>query len=388
MVGKFHTLLVTLIFCFLIASCSESEKTQPECLKIGVVCPVSDLDQPFSDGKVALKTAELIAEDLNTRGGIDIGGRRIPIKLFSSDNKMQVEETLIAVRDLINHKGVSALIGPYTSRNAIPASKLCEKSQVPMITPTSTHPSVTEGKKYIFRVCIEDTFQSESLADFAYSAGKRKAAVIFDAANEYSKYLSKVFCSEFKKLGGKIIFKENYLTGEKNFSDIIFKAADSGSDLLFLPNFSEDSSNQISAAKKAGFKGMILGSDAWYSEPLLLNPDAEGTYFSSNVSPDQMKGEGGKFIKRLNDKYGVDAAKTDFSLTTYDAMSLLFDAVKRAESTDPDRIRQALSRSRIFHGITGKFVYTEASGNPKRNVWIMKIEEGKVRLFKEIKPQP
>ena len=118
-------------------------------------------------GDSCKKAMELLAAQINQEGGLKVGDKRIPVKLYIEDNEDKAESAAAAAQKLISQNNVLAIIGPNASGNAIPAARICEDNGVIMISPWSTNPKTTENKKYVFRACFIDDFQGQVMAKFA-----------------------------------------------------------------------------------------------------------------------------------------------------------------------------------------------------------------------------
>ena len=179
-------------------------------------------------GDSCKKAAELLAAQVNQAGGLKVGDKQLPIKLFVEDNEDKAESAAAAAQKLISENNVLAILGPNASGNAIPAAQICEDAKVIMISPWSTNPKTTEGKKYVFRACFIDDFQGEVMAKFAKDNLKAKtAAVLYDVASEYNKGIAEYFKKFFEAGGGKVVAFESYTKDDKDFSSqlTLIKAA-------------------------------------------------------------------------------------------------------------------------------------------------------------------
>ncbi|WP_449243024.1 ABC transporter substrate-binding protein, partial [Desulfovibrio sp.] len=169
-------------------SCSSNDERRDE-FRIGFVAAITNpalRHNPDAPG--------LAADQANAEGGLEVGGRKLMVRLLPRDNHDHLEDTLVAVRELISHDQVTAIVGPYVSRQAIPAAVLAQNAGVLLISPTSTNPETTRGKSLAFRTCFVDTGQGRALARFAREdLGATRAAVLFDAADDYCRGVAEYF---------------------------------------------------------------------------------------------------------------------------------------------------------------------------------------------------
>src|SRR5438094_2775068 len=118
------------------------------------------------------------------------------------------------------------------------AAPVAQQSGIPMISPSSTNPKVTEIGDYIFRVCFIDPFQGLVMAKFAANTLKVKnVAILRDIKNDYSVGLADVFIENFKKMGGNIVSNESYSEGDTDFSAQLTSIRSKNPDAVFLPGY-------------------------------------------------------------------------------------------------------------------------------------------------------
>ncbi len=337
-------------------------------------------------GDSCQKAAELLAAQVNKEGGLKVGERTYPIQLFIEDNEDKAESAAAAAQKLISQNNVLAIIGPNASGNAIPAARICEDAGVIMITPWSTNPKTTEGKKFVFRACFIDDFQGEVMAKFARDNLKAQtAAVLYDVASEYNKGIAEFFKKFFEAAGGRVVAFQSYTKDDKDFSSqlTIIKAANPG--VLFLPNYYNEVPLQVQQARRLGIPCPIIGSDSWGSAELLSlgGPDLEGCYFSTHYAPDIATPTAQKFIKDYETKYGKKP--DDVAALTYDAGRLLCQAITQAGVLDRKKVRDALAAVKEFKGVTGDMKF-QGTGDPIKSAVIIQIRNGKFNYFSSVQP--
>jgi branched-chain amino acid transport system substrate-binding protein len=344
-------------------------------LKIGVSAPLS--------GDIAglgrsTKNAVLLAqEEINAKGGVRIGGAMKKVTFIIDDDENKPESTATVFQKLINQDKVVAIIGSQSSKCSNAGAPIAESAGIPQLTPWSTNPNVTKGKKYVFRACFVDTYLGSVLARFAKNKLKAgTSAVLYDVASDANKGIAEVYRDEFAKAGGKIVGFETYNTNDKDFSAQLSKIKAANPDVLFLPNYFNEVPLQVQQARKLGLTCRIIGNDAWDNPELITlgGKDMEGTYFANHYSPDVDRPASREFIAKYKKKFNsqVDAA----AALTYDSVYLLVNAIERAGKADPKAIRDALAATKDFNGVTGAIRYN-GSGDPVKGALIIRIENGK-----------
>ncbi|MDD5232425.1 MAG: ABC transporter substrate-binding protein [Syntrophales bacterium] len=366
-------------------------KSDSDSIKVGVIAELTG-DVP-AVGASCRNAAEMAVKELNDAGGIEIGGKKYPVRIYIEDNAGKADQSASSAQKLITQQRVLAIIGPNASRYAIPASEVAESAKTALITPWSTTPKTTldaktnAPKKYVFRACFTDPFQGRVVAKFVLENLKaKKAAVLYDVASEYNKGIAEIFKETFEKGGGRIVSFETYTTNDKDFSAQLTKIKKASPDVIFLPNYYSEVPLQIQQAKRLGISVPFIGSDSWGSAELvkLCGGDCEGYYFSTHYAADAATPATRKFIDGYKAKYGV--VPDDVAALTYDSFGLLFQAVKTAGKTDRQAVRDALSRIPNYDGVTGKMQFQEGSGDPIKSAVILQIKDGKFVWFANANP--
>jgi len=373
--------IALLAVSWLVAGCASKEENA---IRVGVNAELTGSKPTVGDS--SKKVVELLAAQVSHAGGVQVGDKKYPLKLFIEDNEDKAESAAAAAQKLISQDNVLAIIGPNVSGNAIPAARICEDAGVIMISPWSTNPKTTEGKKFVFRACFIDSFQGRVMAKFALDNLKvRKAAVLYDMASEANKGQAEFFKKYFEAGGGKVIAFESYTKDDKDFSSQLTLIKAANPDVLFLPNYYNEVPLQAEQARRLGLTCPFIGSDAWGSEELLRlgAKELEGSYFSTHYSPDIAVATAQKFFKEFEAKYGK---KPDgIAALTYDAGKLLCAAITRAKSLDRQKVREALASIQEFEGVTGKMKFT-GSGDPTKSAVILQIKDGKFRYQATVQP--
>ncbi|MES9994789.1 ABC transporter substrate-binding protein [Desulfovibrio aminophilus] len=369
---------LSLLLLGLTLSCSESEAPKDE-FRIGFVAAIAS-----TDARHTPDAARLAMEQVDSAGGLKVAGRRLFVRLLPRDNQDRLEDTLVAVRELISRDRVTAIVGPYVSRQAIPAAVLAQNAGVLLISPTSTNPETTRGKSLVFRACFVDTTQGRVLARFAHDdLGVTRAAVLYDAADDYCRGVAEYFRDAFTALGGVVPAFEAYLTGEKDFASRLARIKAAGCQVLLLPNFQPTLREQIRLAGEMGVSRTLLGTDTWHQPDVMALAESQGAYFCTGFAPDRNTPETREFVRAYRERYGKDPILSD--AMGYDAMQLLFQAARNAGGTQPQMLAAGLSAIENYQGVTGTIRF-HGSGDPVRSVLIMRVQGGRAVFHREIPP--
>jgi len=342
-------------------------------------------------GQSCKNAAEFAVKEITEAGGLDVGGKKVPVELVVEDNEDKAESAA-AVAQKLTSSDALAMVGPNASRNAIPAAEVAESAKMPMVSPWSTAPKLTvdarggQPKQYVFRAAFTDDFQGVVAAKFALGELKTtKPAVLYDVASEYNKGIAEIYRKTLEENGGKIVAFETYTTGDKDFSAQLTKIAKAGADTLFLPNYYSEVPLQVKQARQVGYKGKIFGSDSWGNEELvkLAGKDCEGLYFTTHYAADTATPKAQQFIAAYKAAYG--AVPDDVAALTYDSFGLLFTAAKAAGTLDREAIRTALAGITNYEGVTGTMQF-KGTGDPVKSAVVIQIKDGKFKFFQTAKP--
>lgn len=350
-------------------------------IKVGEFASLTGKEATF--GTSAHEGTALAIEEINAAGGV-LGKK---IELLTEDNQTKAGETANAVNKLISKDGVVAILGEVASSRSMEAAPICQQNKIPMITPASTNPTVTQEGDYIFRVCFTDTFQGAALANFATGTlNAKKVAVLTDVKSDYSKGLAKSFKEKYTASGGKLGIELDFNGGDKDFKGQLTAIKGDAPDAIFLPGYYNDVALICIQAKQLGITVPIFGGDGWESESLLTigKESMNGNYFSTHCSVEQGTPEMVAFVEGYKKKYNGKVPDA-MAVLGYDSAKVLADAIKRAGSTDSAKVRDAIAATKDFSGASGKFSLNENRDAVKALVFI-KIENEKFNYTATVNP--
>jgi branched-chain amino acid transport system substrate-binding protein len=292
----------------------------------------------------------LATEEWNKAGGLL--GKQIEVKAY--DNQGKPEEARLSVEKLINVDNVVAVLGEVASTRSLAGAPVAQQYKVPMISPSSTNPLVTQKGDYIFRVCFIDPFQGEVMAKFAFNTLKlKKGAILRDSKSDYSMGLANYFIKTFTALGGEIVGDEKFVSGDVDFKAQLTNLKSKGPEFLYVPGYYTEVGLIARQAREQGLKVPLMGGDGWDSDKLVeIGGEAvNGSYFSNHYTQEDPRPEVQNFIKNYQVRFG---SKPDaLAASGYDAAVILFQAIKSTNSIDGKTIRDALAHTKNFNGVTG-----------------------------------
>jgi branched-chain amino acid transport system substrate-binding protein len=352
--------------------------TSENTIKIGEYGSMTGSEATF--GQSTHKGIQLAIEEINQTGGIQ--GKKI--ELISVDNQGKPEEAAAAVTKLITVNKVVAILGEVASSRSLAGGPIAQRYGVPMISPSSTNPKVTQIGNFIFRTCFIDPFQGKVMADFAFnSLGMNTVAILRDIKNDYSVGLADYFTQTFRDLGGTVISDLSYASGDVDFKAQLTAIRSLQPQALFVPGYYTEVGLIARQARELGLDAVMLGGDGWDSHRLVeIGGQAlENTYFSNHYAADSTEPNVVAFVNKFKSRYG--SVPDGMAATGYDAALVLIDALKRTQNQKPEEIRQALVSMQRFQAATG-FIEFDANRDAQKPAVVLKIEQGKFKYVKTI----
>lgn len=324
----------------------------------------------------------LAIEEINAAGGV-LGKQ---IELRTEDNLSKAGESANIVNKLIAKDKVVAILGEVASSRSLEAAPICQQNGIPMISPASTNPKVTEVGDYVFRVCFIDPFQGTVMANFAQKTLKAtKVAVFTDVKSDYSKGLAKFFKEGFSKTG-TLTAELDYSGGDKDFKAQLTTIKNSNPDAVFVPGYYTDVALIRIQARQLGLNVPFFGGDGWEGADLLtIGKDAvEGDYFSTHYSPEAGSPKGKVFVEAYKKRYNGKVPDAMAALG-YDSAMILADAIKAAGSTEGVKIRDALAAVTNYEAVTGTMKLNEKRDAEKAAV-ILQVKNGAFQYLETVSP--
>jgi branched-chain amino acid transport system substrate-binding protein len=321
--------------------------------------------------------------EINAAGGV-LGK---PVKIIVEDDQSKPEEAASAVTKLITQDNVVAVLGEVASNRSLAAAPICQSDGIPMVTPSSTNPRVTQVGDDIFRVCFIDPFQGAVGAKIARDlVHAKKVAVLYDVGNDYSIGLRTFFSQRFREWGGEIVGEQSYREGDSDFHAQLTQLKATNPDAIYVPGYYTEVGTIARQARDLGIAVPLIGGDGWDSPKLFEIGGAalNGCYISDHYSPDDPDPNVRKFVRLYSGEF--HHTPDALAALSYDATRILCDAIRRAGSTDGDKIRDALAATKNFPGVTGK-ITIDKNRNAVTPAVVLKIEDGKLHFVERIPPE-
>lgn len=352
------------------ASCSGKKN---DTIKIGGIAPLSGGVAVY--GTECKNGIDLAVEEINAAGGIN--GQKI--EFICEDDEGDSAKSVNAYKKLVTKDRVKVIIGSLPSGCTMAITNLAQAQKVVQIAPAATAVAITDAGNYVFRACYTDPFQGKIGGKFAYeNLGTKKAAILYDIGNDYSVGLTDNFTAEYTSMGGSIVSKESYSTGDKDFNAQLTKIKAANPEVIYLPDYYGTVALIAKQLRAQGINVPIVGADGWDGLTDNAGDEVLNGYYSNHYSEDSSSAAVQTFVKSFKAKY--NKAPNSFAALGYDCVYMLRDAMKASGSTDDSaKIRDALEATNGDY-VTGHIVF-DANRNPVKSavmIKLVKADDGKL----------
>ncbi|HXX56381.1 MAG TPA: branched-chain amino acid ABC transporter substrate-binding protein [Thermodesulfovibrionales bacterium] len=352
-------LILPLMIC---AACQKREDT----IKIGVAAQMTGSEAKM--GNDFKKGVTIAVEEWNSRGGI-LGKT---VEIVTGDDQADPKQA-VAVANKMANEGVVGVIGHFNSSCSIPASDVYNRAGVPMITPASTNPLLTErGYRGVFRVCGTDQQQGRVAAEFVRDNLKMKRVAILHDKTTYGQGFADLFR---KYLGGNIevVYYSGITKGDKDYKTVLTSVKEKRPEIIFFGGIYPETGLLVKQARELGLTVPFLSGDGSIDPKFIEIAGAgaaEGTYLT--FSPDAKKIPTARTFNETYEKRFGEIGP--YSVYAYDAANILLAAVREAGTTDGKKVMDRI-HSMEFSGALGKIKFDE-KGDVTISPYIVWVTEG------------
>lgn len=347
---------------------------KPEVMvKIGHVAPMTGPQAHL--GKDNESGAKLAIEELNAQN-LEIGGAKVKFELLAEDDGADPKQGTIVAQKLVDAK-VNGVIGHLNSGTTIPASKLYSDAGIPQISPSATNPKYTQqGFKTAFRVMANDIQQGKILGEFAAKQGVKTVAII-DDRTAYGQGLADEFKKAAEASGLKVVATEFTNDKATDFKAILTKIKSTKADLVFYGGMDAQGGPMAKQMKELGLKAKFLGGDGVCTPEFMKLGGAatEGHYCSMPGVPLEKMAKGPDFKDKFTKKFNTEIQL--YAPNVYDAVMVMVDSMKRANSVDPAKYLEAVGKT-SYEGVTAKIEFDDKGDLKGGAISIYQYKGGKL----------
>lgn len=393
--AKLSLVALSIVTAFAVSACGQKEEPKPIAapaapaatpevvVKLGHVAPMTGPQAHL--GKDNENGAVLAVEELNIKG-LEIGGAKVKFQLLAEDDAADPKQGAIVAQKLVDAK-VNGVIGHLNSGTTIPASKLYADAGIPQISGSATNPKYTQqGFKTAFRVMANDVQQGKVLGEFAAKQGVKTVAVV-DDRTAYGQGLADEFKKAAEAAGLKVVATEYTNDKATDFKAILTKIKSTKAELVFYGGMDAQGGPMAKQMKELGIKAKFLGGDGVCTPEFMKlgGEAAEGNYCSLPGMPLEKLAKGPEFKERFTKKFNADIQL--YSPYVYDAVMVMADAMKRADSVDPAKYLPAIGQTK-YDGVTALIEF-DAQGDLKGGaISIYQYKGGKLEYVETLGGTP
>lgn len=356
-----YILVILLFGSVLLTGCSSpatpagEEEAKVEEVKIGVLLPLSGPVAPI--GVTSQRGHELAVEEINAAGGIkSLGGAKL--KLIFADSRGDAMIGMSEAERLIKNEGVSVIVGAYQSAVTFPSTQVAEQYKVPYVVPSAVKDEITQrGFKYVFRTCPPMAWYTKQQVQFAKEMGEKtghipkRVALVYENT-DWGQSAGNNWKNDVPEAGMEIVLDAPYPATSSDLTPVVLQIKQADPDLILFTSYTADAillTNAIAQMNVNSF-GMI-GGGGGHADPEYMQNTGKNCEYHFDMcewAPDLGKPGVKETNEKFRAKHGVDL--NGESANCYAATYVIADALERAASTDPEKIREALSQTKITSG--------------------------------------
>lgn len=355
-------------------------------IKIGEIATVTGDFAAY--GVAEVESVKMAVNEINAAGGI-LGKK---IELIVYDCRTRNEDMVNAARRLVQQDKVTAVIGPSGSGLCIAASPIFNQGKVAHLGTLPTNPKVTVDEKgkvkpYNFRICFLDPYQGKMLSIFAVKDLKaKKAAILYDVASDYSHGLREFFKKDFTASGGKIVADEGHRGEDVDFRAQLTKIKLANPDVIVFPTMGKCLPLAVKQAREMGMKQPIIGGDGYgdFMWEIAGKEAMKNTFWVSHV--DKADPRLKEFFAKYKKQTGTECQEFMNAVMAYDCVYWLKDAIERAKTDNPVKVRDALEKTKNLKLMHATLTMDEFHNPKDKDGIILEAKDGKAVFYKVIKP--
>jgi len=370
---RYSLRLTALAVAALMAGCGDKPQQNGE--QVVLIGQASPLTGPQAHlGKDNENGARLALDEINA-AGFTLGGKKVILEMRSEDDAADPKTATTVAQKLVD-EGVAGMIGHLNSGATIPASRIYAEAGIPQISPSATAVAYTaSGYKTAYRVMTNDAQQGSVLGNFAVTKLGAKKIAIIDDRTAYGQGLADEVEKAAKAAGGEVVAREYTSDRATDFMAILTSIKGKAPDLVFFGGMDPQAAPMARQMKQLGMSATFLGGDGAQTPKFidLAGADAEGAIASNPGLPLDVMPGGAAFKTKFEAKYGKIQ---NYAPYAYDAMYVLTEAMKRANSSDPAKYLAELPKT-DFQGVTGRVRFDAKGDITGGAVTLYQVKDGK-----------
>ena len=348
-------------------------------VKIGFNVPLTGF--AAADGKSALNGAKLAAKQANQAGGIN--GKMIELVVYD-DQASPKQAVPISNKLIEKDKVVAAISGSYSGATRA-AAGVFQSAEIPYISAYAVHPEITKAGNYVFRTSFMGEVQGRAGAKLIGATLQRKRVVLITLKNDFGKSLAAGFKEAADQFNLQIVNEYEYSIKDRQFGPIVAKVKADAPEAIYATGYFFTAGPLVSQLRAAGITVPVIGQEGYDSEQFIkiAGKASEGTIITTSLDRDSNSSETRSFISEFEAMAGH---KVDMvAASGHTAMKVLVAAMKKAGTTSPSAIRNAIAQTNLVAS-TGSISFNDL-GEVQKNVQVQVVRDGDFHYHSEIRDQ-
>lgn len=347
-----------------------------ETIKIGLLAPLTGF--AAADGLSVLNSVQLAVDQVNGRGGL-LGKQ---VELIYEDDAANAKEAVGLARKLVQRDGVVAVVGGSYSMPSRAVAPLFQEFKIPFVAGYAVHPDITKAGDFCFRNGFLGTVEGRGAGVVAVDMLGAKTVGMLTMDNDFGRTLAAGFKDYVTAKGAKVVYDQVYPLGEKDFSPYLTSIKEADPDVVLASGYYAEAAGIVKQAHEMNLRTQILGEEG-YDSPKFIElagaEAAEGTIIVTNLDRDDPRPVVQEFIAQYRERYGMEPDMVGAS--NYDAFMIIADAIKKAGTTDPKSVRDAIAATKNFDGVTGVITGFTEIGEVIKPVQVQIVKDGAFRHY-------
>lgn len=350
---KRHLTRVLFTLATAVGLASVSSLAWSQAIRIGFQAPLTG--PAASDGKTALQGAELAVEQINAAGGVN--GRKL--ELVIADDQTQPAQAVPLANKFVGD-GIKAVISGSYSGPTRAAAGVFQAARIPYISAYAIHPDITRAGNYVFRTGLMGEVQGRAVAKLVTDVLKHKRMTMLSLNNDFGQSLAAGIKEQAPRMGLTIVSEYSFGMGDRQFGSLVASVKRDDPEVIFISGYFFNGGPLVAQLRAAGIKAPIVGTEGFDTMTFIsvAKEAAEGVVIVTTLDRDSTSPPTRKFIEDYKRKFGVGAEMV--AASTHTAVNLMADALRRAGSDDPARLRDALAATKDLPSATGAVTMNSA----------------------------
>jgi len=371
------------LFCFvvLIGIFTVSTACAAGTIKIGLLAPLTGF--AAADGLSVLNSVKLAVEEVNKEGGV-LGEK---VELVVYDDRADAKEAVGLSRKLIQQDRIVGLVAGSYSTPTRAVAPIFQDEEIPLISAYAVHPDITKAGNYCFRNGFLGMVEGKCAAHVSIEMLKADKIALLTSDNDFGRTLAQGFMEYVKTRAKKanIVYAQTYPFSEKDFKPYLSKIKKISPDLIFASGYYFQTGPIVNQAREMGLTMNIVGEEGADSPKFIeiAGEAAEGFVIVTNLNRDDPRPNVQAFLAEYQTRYGIQPDMVGAS--AYDGFMLIVDGIKRSGSLSGPKIRNAISNTKDFNGLTGTVKGFTEIGEVVKEVQVQIVKNGEFRMLGVVK---